>query len=157
MLFEDAYYNAAHSPELIQILLDNKVPYGKERKLIRKVNLPCFELIMKEERFRKLVDADYLEYRMYRTGSQRIPWVERLLVPEFLNNDQIAITAKVVKSAKYLGSRTNGGPSAMSRRIVYLVEKAFKDRNRRKADERKRGRAAAKVLFFFTGRLRPRH
>lgn len=69
-----------------------------------------------------------------------IPWLERMSRPDAC--ELLHFTKKTVDSAKYLGSRTNGGQSEKSRAVVALVEGAFKEQTKKRAEERKREREA---------------
>lgn len=64
-----------------------------------------------------------------------IPWLRRMQQDDA--KDLLHFTKKTVDAAKHLGSRTNGGPSEKSRAVVELVESAFKEQTKKRAEERK--------------------
>lgn len=98
--------------------------------------LRTFDVLIEEPTYAEHLSNQHLSEAIYMNPTML--WMEKLLVPRFA--EQIFVTAKHIKEAKYRNSPTNGGSTKEGRALVAFLEEKMKERNKQKAAERKRER-----------------
>src|SRR3989338_1086179 len=120
---------------LNQLFLELGIEFYDPRALIPRFvsrdsnlrQLPIFSKMLEVPSLRKAIHRDDLLEVIY--SRDAVPWLDLITSPLVYQEGNLTITDKVMKYARYRGSRNNGGPTPTTRAIVALLERRNKEIN----------------------------